>query len=65
MKFFEQYDNPVEDVFKKILELNEKLCQHYYKLKLEKKLLKHEVFFLEHIEKAKNNVRILVGLIYW
>jgi len=60
MKFFEQYDNPVDDVFKKILELNEKLCQYYYKQKLEKKLLKHEIFFLEHIEKAKNNVMYLL-----
>jgi hypothetical protein len=60
IKFFEQYDNSVDDVFKKIIELNIKMCEEYYKKKLEKKLLRHELFFLEHIEKAKNNVMYLL-----
>ena len=60
MKFFEKYDNPVDEVFSKIIELNEKMCQEYYKKKLEKKMPKHELFFLEHIEKAKTNVMYLL-----
>jgi hypothetical protein len=60
LKFFEKYDNPVDDIFNKILELNEKMCQEYYKKKLEKKLIKHELFFLDHIEKAKTNVMYLL-----
>jgi hypothetical protein len=60
MKFFETYDYTVDEVFSKIIELNEKTCQKYYKLKLEKKLPKYNLNFLEHIELAKKNVMYLL-----
>jgi hypothetical protein len=60
MKFFETYDYTVDEVFSKIIELNEKTCQKYYKLKLEKKLPKYNLNFLEHIEMAKKNVMYLL-----
>jgi hypothetical protein len=60
MKFFETYDYTVDEVFSKIIELNEKICQKYYKLKLEKKLPKYNLNFLEHIEMAKKNVMYLL-----
>jgi hypothetical protein len=60
LKFFEKYGNSIDDVFKKIIELNEKMGQEYYQKKLEKKLLKHELNFLSYIEKAKTNVMYLL-----
>ena len=60
LKFFEKYDNSIDEVFKKIIELNEAIGQDYYKKKLEKKLVKHELTFLERIEKAKTNVMYLL-----
>lgn len=60
MKFFETYDYTVDEVFSKIIELNEKTCQKYYKLKLERKLPKYNLNFLEHIEMAKKNVMYLL-----
>jgi len=60
MKFFETYDYTVDEVFSKIIELNEKTCQKYYKLKLEKKLPRYNLNFLEHIEMAKKNVMYLL-----
>ena len=60
LKFFETYDNTVDEVFDKILELNVKTGADYLKKKAQKKLYKWQLTLLEHIQNAKNNVMYLL-----
>jgi len=60
LKFFENYDNSVDEIFNKIIELNKKTGQEYNKKKTDKKLTKQELNFLEHLEKAKTNIMYLL-----
>jgi hypothetical protein len=60
MKFFDTYYYSVDEIFSKIIELNEKTMNKYYKLKLEKKLPRYDLNFLESIEKNKTNTMYLL-----
>jgi hypothetical protein len=60
LKFFEIYDNTVDDVFDKIITLNTKMGEEYLKKKEHKKLLKWQLNFLEHIQNAKKNIMYLL-----
>lgn len=60
LKFFETYDNTVDEVFDKIIELNTKTGEEYIKKKEQKKLLKWQLTLLDHIQNAKNNVMYLL-----
>jgi hypothetical protein len=60
LKFFETHDNTVDEVFNKIIELNNKIGEEYLKKKEKKKLIKWETVFLEHIQYAKKNVMYLL-----
>jgi hypothetical protein len=60
MKFFEIHNNTVDEVFDKILELNNKKGEEYLKKKEKKKLVRWEINFLEHIQNAKKNIMYLL-----
>jgi hypothetical protein len=60
LKFFETYDNTVDEVFDKIIELNTKTGEEYLKKKAQKKLFKWQLTLLEHIQNAKNNIMYLL-----
>jgi hypothetical protein len=60
LKFFEIYDNTVDDVFDKIIKLNTKIGEEYLKKKEQKKLLKWQLNFLDHIQNAKKNIMYLL-----
>lgn len=60
LKFFETYDNTVDEVFDKILELNNKKGEEYIKKKALKKLYKWQLTLLEQIQNAKNNSMYLL-----
>lgn len=59
-KFFEIYDNSVDDVFKKIIILNDKIREEYYNKKLLKKLLKCDILILDRIDSNKKNPMYLL-----
>jgi len=61
LKFFETYQNSVDDVFQKIIMLNEKLCTEIYQKKINKKLTKSELNLLDKIEIShkKNKMYLL------
>jgi len=61
LKFFETYQNSVDDVFQKILELNKKIYTDLYTRKASKKLTKHELNLLDKIESShkKNKMYLL------
>jgi hypothetical protein len=60
LKFFEIHNNTVDEVFDKIIELNNKIGEEYLKKKEKKKLVKWEINFLEHIQNAKKNIMYLL-----
>jgi hypothetical protein len=60
LKFFEIHNNTVDEVFDKIIELNNKIGEEYMKKKEKKKLIKWEINFLEHIQNAKKNIMYLL-----
>jgi hypothetical protein len=60
LKFFEIHNNTVDEVFDKIIELNNKIGEEYMKKKEKKKLVKWEINFLEHIQNAKKNIMYLL-----
>jgi hypothetical protein len=60
LKFFEIHNNTVDEVFDKIIELNNKIGEEYMKKKEKKKLIKWEINFLEHLQNAKKNIMYLL-----
>jgi hypothetical protein len=60
-KFFEVYDNTVEEVYKKILELNNIIMQDIYTKKRNNKLLPCDLYILKKLElNVKNPMYLLI-----
>ena len=59
-KFFEVYDNTVEEVYKKILELNDNIMKDIFTKKMNKKISKYDQFTLDKIELNKKNPMYLL-----
>ena len=59
-KFFEVYDNTVEEVYKKILELNDNIMKEIFTKKMNKKLSNEDQFTLYKIELNKKNPMYLL-----